>query len=112
MGTQFRFEWRISEFLLTRVSSDNTDMRWVPVARILQSTSDDTQKSEHWLRRGFISGTGGPVVPEKVQSDACGIADCNAFYSSIRSLCLVNVRSDITGQPSVCVFVLALACRF
>jgi len=34
------------------------------------------------------------------------------FYSSIRSLCLVNVRSDITGQPSVCVFVLALACRF
>jgi len=79
MGTQFRFEWRISEFLLTLVSSDNTDMRWVPVARILQSTSEDTQKSEHWLRRGFISGTGGPVVPEKVQSDACGIADCNAF---------------------------------
>jgi len=56
--------------------------------------------------------TGGPVAPDKVLIDACGIADCNSIYSSFRSLCLVNVRSDITGQPSVCVSVSALACRF
>lgn len=44
--------------------------------------------------------------------DACGIADCNAICNSFRSLCLMNVRSDITGQPSVRVSVSALACRF